>query len=341
VVSIPRRFARHARVVTYLTPPTLSSLPQERGQLEFSSRSMVFQDDGRSLRRVWGRPEDPWAIGVEPAGERWKVTAWGRDPPTARAAVRAMFALDDPIEEFYRQVRTEPVLRGTERRFRGLRLPRDPSLYEAILHAILGQQLSVAAARTIEARLVERTDAYLDVEGVELPRVPAPEELTRLGFDGLRAAGASGANARSLLALADRWGSGTLNADGLDVLALEAAVERLDREPGIGRWTAENALLRGVGRRDLFIAGDLGLRVALDRYGVVPRDAPESTARAWGDRYYPGWGSYATLYLWRRLVTEPPGSPADDAPVTVTGAGPPRGGTPHRVRGRSTSGAAR
>ncbi|MCI4360663.1 MAG: hypothetical protein L3J91_03090, partial [Thermoplasmata archaeon] len=67
---------------------------------------------------------------------------------------------------------------------------------------------------------------------------------------------------------------------------------------------AENALLRGVGRRDLFVAGDLGLRVALDRYGVVPRAAPEADARAWAERHYPGWGSYATLYLWRRLVTE-------------------------------------
>ncbi len=303
--QIPRRFTARHRVVTYLTPPKLSSLPQERGQLEYSSRSMVFQDDGRSIRRVWGPPEDPWAVAVEEAGARWRITAWGRDPPEARAAVRAMFALDDPLEEFYAQVRAESVLRGTERRFRGLRLPRDPSLYEAILHAILGQQLSVAAAHTIKRRLTERTEARVDVEGVELPRVPAPVELTGLGFDGLRSVGASGAKARSLLALAERWSSGALSDRGLADGDPEVAIERLDQEPGIGRWTAENALLRGIGRRDLFVAGDLGLRVALDRYGAVPRDAPEEQARAWGDRWYPGWVSYATLYLWRRLVTDP------------------------------------
>jgi len=81
-----------------------------------------------------------------------------------------------------------------------------------------------------------------------------------------------------------------------------AAVDRLDEEPGVGRWTAENALLRGLGRRDLFVAGDLGLRAALERFGAVPRAAPEADARAWADHHYPGWGSYATLYLWRRLV---------------------------------------
>jgi DNA-3-methyladenine glycosylase II len=305
VATIPRTFAGRDRTVTYLTPPKLSSLPQEREQLEYSSRSMVFQDDGRSIRRVWGPPDAPWAVGVEEAGQRWRVTAWGRDPPEARAAVRSMFALDDPLEEFYRQVRSEPVLRGTERRFRGLRLPRDPSLFEAIVHAILGQQLSVAAAHTIKRRLTERTGAYLDVEGVDLPRVPAPAELIALGFDGLRSIGASGAKARSLLALSERWSSGALRADDLGTIELADAIERLDREPGIGRWTAENALLRGIGRRDLFIAGDLGLRVALDRFGVVPRNAPEERARTWGERWYPGWGSYATLYLWRRLVTEP------------------------------------
>jgi len=304
VRGIPRRFTARHRVVTYLTPPRLSSLPQERGQLEYSSRSMVFQDDGRSIRRVWGAPDDPWAVGVEAAGDRWRVTAWGRDPPDARAAVRAMFALDDPLEEFYRLVRVEPVLRGTERRFRGLRLPRDPSLFEALLHAILGQQLSVAAARTLQRRLIERTRANVEVEGIELPRVPAPSELTALGFDGLRSVGASGAKARSLLALAERWASGALSADGLSGGGPEAAIERLDREPGVGRWTAENALLRGVGRRDLFVAGDLGLRVALARYGGVSRDASEEEARAWGEKWYPGWGSYATLYLWRRLVSD-------------------------------------
>ncbi len=291
--------------MTYLTPPKLSSLPQEREQLEYSSRSMVFQDDGRSIRRIWGPPGDPWAVGVEEAGARWRITAWGRDAPEARRAVRSMFALDDPLEEFYRLVRAEPLLRGTDRRFRGLRLPRDPSLYEAILHAILGQQLSVAAAHTIKKRLTERTEAYLDVEGTEHPRVPAPSEVTGLGFDGLRSVGASGAKARSLLALAERWVSGALGPDGLSEGDPEAAIERLDREPGVGRWTAENALLRGIGRRDLFVAGDLGLRVALDRYGAVPRSAPEARARAWGQKWYPGWGSYATLYLWRRLVTDP------------------------------------
>jgi DNA-3-methyladenine glycosylase II len=300
-----RNFGRSARQVTYLTPPTLSSLPRERDQLEYSSRSLVFPEDGDRLLRVWGAPEAPCVLAVEEAGARWKVTGWGIEGAAARTAVRALFSLDHPLEAFYQLARAERVLRTTPRRFRGLRLPRDANLYESLVHAILGQQLSVRAANTIKGRLIESANAFVDVEGTAVPRLPSPTEMDRLGPDGLRRIGASGAKARALLAIGKRWTEGALDDHRFTEGTSDEAIERLDAEPGVGRWTAENALLRGVGRTDLFVAGDLGLRVALDRFGVLPRTAPEADARAWAERWYPGWGSYATLYLWRRQVTEP------------------------------------
>jgi 3-methyladenine DNA glycosylase/8-oxoguanine DNA glycosylase len=289
---------------TALEVPRLASLPAEREQLEFSSRSIVFVEDGRRLLRAWGPAHRPWVLGIEPRGQRWRIEAWGADPPAARSAARALFSLDHRLEEFYRLVRNEPVLRGTERRFRGLRLPRDAHLYEALLHAIIGQQLSVHAANALTRRLFERTDAFLEADGIEVPCVPSPRRLRALRPEGLRAVGMSWAKARAVSALA-RHGRGPASAErDLAVTPLEEAVDRLTLEPGVGRWTAENALLRATGRTDVFVAGDLGVRVALDEYGVVARDAPEATARSWGAHHYPGWGSYATLYLWRRLVAD-------------------------------------
>lgn len=301
-----------SRVETSITPPRLSSFPAERAQLEYSSRSLVFPSDGRRLLRAWGPPERPFAVAVSDAGARWKVTGWGVDAPGARQAVREMFSLHDPIEEFYALVRDEPVLAGTERRFRGLRLPRDSSLYEALLHSIVGQQLSVAAANTIKARLFESAGCQMEVDGITLPRAPTPRELLALGHDGLRRVGLSEAKTRSILGLARRERAGAFSTREFLALSAEAAVERLDQEPGVGRWTAENALLRGAGRRDLFVAGDLGIRTALAAYGTLAREAPETDARRWGDANYPGWGSYATLYLWRRWVAE--GAPRPEAP---------------------------
>ncbi|HYB79593.1 MAG TPA: hypothetical protein VEG66_07550 [Thermoplasmata archaeon] len=293
-----------APTVTSIVPPRLASLPIEREQLEYSSRWIVFASDGERLLRAWGPPDRPWVLAVGSDGGRWRVEAWGADGPTARAAVRALFSLDHPIEAFYRLVRREKVLRGTERRFRGLRIPRDAHLYEALFHSILGQQVSVRAATTMKERLLATTGAFLAVDGVEVPRVPTPRELRALGVEGLRATGVSGAKSRSLLALAGAADAGTLSEDELGHQPLAAAVEWLDRLPGVGRWTAENALLRGVGRPDVFIAGDLGIRVALEEYGVLRRTASEERARAWADRHYPGWGSYVTLYLWRKLVAD-------------------------------------
>jgi 3-methyladenine DNA glycosylase/8-oxoguanine DNA glycosylase len=294
--------------VTYLTPPRLASLPVEWEQLEYSSRAIAFARDGRRRLRAWGPPEHPWVLSVETHGDRWRVEAWGADPGPARTAARAMFSLDHPLEQFYRQVRREPTLRGTERRFRGLRLPRDAHLYEALLHAIVGQQLSVVAATAIKRRLLAATDAFLTADGVEVPCAPRPARLGALGPDGLRALGMSRAKARAIGALAADAAALSAEAPTALVEPLPSAIARLVERPGVGRWTAENALLRGVGRPDVFVGGDLGIRVALAAYGVVPRDAPEEAARTWSDRWYPGWGSYATLYLWRKLVADRAGA---------------------------------
>jgi len=293
-----------APTVASITPPSLASLPVEREQLEYSSRSIVFAEDGDRLLRAWGTPERPWVLSVEPKGARWRIEAWGADAPTARSAARALFSLDHRLEEFYRLVRAEPTLRGTDRRFRGLRVPRDAHVYEALIHSILGQQVSVRSANAMKERLLERAGAYLLADGVEVPRVPTPRELRSLGVAGLRAVGLSRAKCRSLLSLGKTVSGGALPTEELAHVPLTTAIERLDALPGVGRWTAENALLRGVGRTDVFVAGDLGVRVALEEYGVLRRTASEERARAWAERHYPGWGSYATLYLWRKLVAD-------------------------------------
>jgi 3-methyladenine DNA glycosylase/8-oxoguanine DNA glycosylase len=293
-----------ARCRTWIVPPRLSSLPRERSHLEYSSRSIVFVDDGRRLVRAWGSPGRPWPLSVEPDGDRWRIEARGATPNEARRAVRSLFSLDHPIEQFYRHTRSDPVLRGTDRAFRGLRVPQDPSVYESLLHSIVGQQVSVAAATVLKRRLFDRCGGALDFDGVEVPCVPAPSRLLASGVDGLCAAGMSRAKARALSALAGWVRHGRASVGRLAELPLDRAVERLDALPGVGRWTAENALLRGAGRPDVFVAGDLGVRVALDRYGAVPRSASEGAARSWAERWYPGWGSYATLYLWSKLLRD-------------------------------------
>jgi DNA-3-methyladenine glycosylase II len=294
-----------AASVTYLTPPRLSSLPAEVGQLEYSSRSMVFPRDGAGLLRVWGDLDAPCVLRVEEAGARWRITAWDVDPPGARRAVRDLFSLEHPLERFYRATRGEPVLRESSRRFAGLRLPRDGSLYESLVHAVIGQQLSVAVAVTLQRRLVALAGSVRTVDGLEVPHLPGPKALLGLEPGALARVGLSRAKQAALLGIARATLEGAFEPlAGFRNATAEVAVARLDALPGVGRWTAENALLRAVGRTDLFLAGDLGVRHALASYGAVTFPSPEASARAWADRWYPGWGSYATLYLWRKWVAD-------------------------------------
>lgn len=292
------------RTITTIAPPRLASLSAEREQLENSSRAISFVFDGGRILRSWGTPDRPWAIAIEDRGSRWAVEAWGAGPAEARRAAREMFSLDHPLERFYALVAREPVLRGTERRFRGLRLPRDASVYEALLHAIIGQQLSVRSARAIQRRLYDAAGRSLDAGGIPVPCIPAPGALGALSSDELRSTGLSRAKSAALHALAGWARQRPPTSTALAAAPLPDAVELLDRLPGVGRWTAENALLRGAGRRDVFVAGDLGVRVALAEYGAVGRTRTEADARAWAERQYPGWGSYATFYLWRKLVAD-------------------------------------
>jgi len=290
-------------VRTIVGPPPLASLPQQWEQLERSSRAPVIVRDGERRLRAWGSPQRPFVVGVAPDGDRWRVEGWGCAPVEARRAVREMFSLDSPLEQFYRRTRSEPLLRGTESRFRGLRLPRDAGPYEALLHSIVGQQLSVAAANALKRRLLERYGRVVVAGRIEVPVVPSPSALVAAGATGLRSLGLSRAKSAALVgvALNDAQARST---GWLRRVPLETARLHLEQLRGVGRWTAENALLRGAGRRDVFVAGDLGVRAALERFGALPRSAPEDRARDWAERHYPGWGSYATLYLWRRLVAD-------------------------------------
>ncbi len=285
-------------------PPPSTRFPRADDELEYVTRSMVWSADRRTLWRAWGPADRPWALGVSVDGRRWWIDARGASRTEARHAVRELFSLEHDLPAFYRLVRREPVLRGTDRTFRGLRLPRDPSLYESLVHAIIGQQLSVLAADTLWRRTLAAAHAYLPVDGIRLPHAPAPRALLKLGSSGLRGLGLSRAKSTALVELAKGEIAGRFATEAFRAMDRDEAIERLDAEPGIGRWTAENALLRGIGRTDLFVAGDLGLRLALAQYGVLPRHAPEESARAWADEHYPGWGSYATLYLWRQLVRD-------------------------------------
>jgi DNA-3-methyladenine glycosylase II len=167
--------------------------------------------------------------------------------------------------------------------------------YGALLRGIVGQQLSVLAARSIYNRLTERFGG----------RTPSPAELLADDPEDLRAAaGLSRSKVVFLRDLADRLESGALRLDELDELSDKEVSARLTEVKGIGQWTADMFLIFHLGRPDVLPVGDLGIRrAALIAYHLRKLPQPArlvALARPWRP-----WRSVASWYLWASLRVVP------------------------------------
>lgn len=158
--------------------------------------------------------------------------------------------------------------------------------FGTLIFQIAGQQLSVAATRTIVSRIEQRFGGHL----------PSPAELLAADPHVLRESGMSNRKGATLRALAERFVDGRLSDDALAGMT-DAEVEAVLTEvPGIGPWTARGFLLVGLDRPDVFLSGDLALRRAVQRaYGLDHPPTDEELSQI-SDRWRP-YRSLAVSYL--------------------------------------------
>lgn len=171
----------------------------------------------------------------------------------------------------------------------GLRLPGGLDRFEIAVRAVLGQQVSVAAARTLATRLVQRFGDRLPtselLDGDEAWLFPTPAQLARAGAAEVAACGLPGKRAEALAGLAQHWPALRMaNASG----APDEAERELLQLPGIGPWTAAYIRMRAWPWPDRFLPGDLVLRQQL---ATLPELSPDTWAP---------YRSYAVLQLWAR-----------------------------------------
>ena len=211
------------------------------------------------------------------------------DAPT-RARLERLFDTRANPREIRRALRRDLRLRSVIARRPGLRVPGAWEPFEVAVRAIIGQQISVAAAVTVARRLVETCGTLMaDLPGGPWRSFPEPEVLASAPLEdvpGLRL------RAPVVRALAQAVATGAVRLDGS--LPLADVVSALCSIRGIGPWTASIVALRALGDPDALPAADLGLRRALGRRGLLA-SASEVERRA--ERWRP-WRGYATLWLW-------------------------------------------
>jgi AraC family transcriptional regulator of adaptative response / DNA-3-methyladenine glycosylase II len=251
--------------------------------------------DGASLTRTLRLPHGTGLVYLRPAVDFVRATLRltdHRDLAAAVARVRRLLDLDaDPVAIDDALARI-PALANLVAGRPGLRSPGAVDGFEMAVRAIVGQQISVAGARTVLARLVTE---YGDVAFESDPQwrlFPTPARIASLEQTALPMPRARG---RTIIAVAAAMARGDLVLDGgSDRPESRAALLQL---PGIGPWTADYLLMRALGDPDVYLANDLGIKHALADLAELD---PDTTAP---------WRSYLTHHLWASLApVKPPTS---------------------------------
>jgi DNA-3-methyladenine glycosylase II len=190
-----------------------------------------------------------------------EVALAGRHVPrsaeaAARSALARLLGLDLDLSGFYTRAARDRVLDELLERYRGLKPPRFPTVFECLLNAVSCHQLSIAAGLTILSRLTATAGA----SSGRLHAFPTPSDVLRVPSSALRTLGFSKRKAETILELAAAVAAGELEFKTLEQLDDAAVIEALVRQRGIGRWSADYVLLRGLGRLHVFPQSDVGAR---------------------------------------------------------------------------------
>jgi DNA-3-methyladenine glycosylase II len=204
---------------------------------------------------------------------------------TATLALERLLGLSVDMNPFYRFAAQYPKLDTLAQRFKGIKPPRFNSVFEALVNGIACQQFSLEAGLSILNRLTRKTALSSVHDNETYYSFPTPHDISTTSIQSLRALGLSQNKALALKTIAQDILESRFDPESLSHLTNAEARSRLLELKGIGRWTAEYVLLRGLGRLDVFPGDDVGARGNLARWleieGIMDYLKVEGALRQW------------------------------------------------------------
>lgn len=214
-----------------------------------------------------------------------------------RERLSSMFSLDLNLAPFYEYVKKDQILATLTRRLRGLRSPTTPTIYEALVSSIIEQQISLNVAFSLETNVIKAYGDKLRIGKRAYYAFPTPQRLSLATAGQLRRCGLSERKAEYIRDVSRLISDGTLDLGKLENTADDKVViEELDKLRGIGVWTAELTMIRGMHRFGVLPADDLGLRRTIAHYYRKDRMISPPEARQIAKRWGP-WKGLAAFYL--------------------------------------------
>jgi 3-methyladenine DNA glycosylase/8-oxoguanine DNA glycosylase len=246
--------------------------------------TMAFEAGGEpALARVSQKPDGALAAWID-----------SPSPEEALAKLRFVLAADEDHSEFEGRFRDDRLIGHAVRNLRGMRPLRTATVVHSLLKAVCGQLIESRAARLLEARLIRL--ASPEHEGLRLP--PGRQTFQRFSRADLARHGLVSRKASALLRLTKE-----LDLERLHGVPTEVAAHRIERERGLGPWSAGMICLYGLGRRECGLVGDLGLvkLVSAERGRWVETDETREILEPYGE-----WAGLASVYLLASVKTTRP-----------------------------------
>lgn len=253
--------------------------------------------DGRTFRRAIRTSDDQaHVIGLTPDATENHVTLDADVDPTEveriERVARGLLDLDADPAVTDATLAADPTLRPLVRATPGIRVPGVIDGFELAVRAVLGQQISVRAARTFAGRIAIAGGTTIDHPVEEITHLfPSAEQLAGIPIERL---GLTSARSATLRRLAELVADGSLDLSGSADRG--STLDTLLGIKGIGPWTAAYVAMRALGDPDAFPAGDLGVRLGFEALGLA--STPAAIIQH-AERWRP-WRAYAVIHLWNR-----------------------------------------
>ena len=220
----------------------------------------------------------------------------------AAQRVSWLLGVGQDLASFYDMASKDAALAAITRRFVGLHLPHTSTVFEALVLAIMGQQISTHVARVIRGLFIETHGPRLTVDGETYYAFPRPETLAAQSVEALRQLKLSQRKAEYVHGIACAALEDPTGMEGLHLLSDEDVIKQTVALRGVGAWTAQWLLIRALGRPDALPLGDLALRRVVSRLYFNGEEVNDRQVENFAERWRP-WRTYATVYMFTSMRT--------------------------------------
>jgi DNA-3-methyladenine glycosylase II len=285
----------------------------------FELSAQIFSNGDEQIRRYekgrfWQviRIEDKLALAcVESEGsfERPKLTVelktnrklGEEDKKAAGRIITCLFNLNFDLAEFYLETKNDSTMDFLAKKLFGLKSPTTQFAFEALVDSIVEQQISLKVANAFERRIVKKWGDALMVDEETYYAYPTPKTLASATQQELRGVGLSERKAEYVRNVASLIAEGKLDLETLKCSEdADEIIKELDKVKGIGVWTAELTMIRGMQRLEALPADDLGLRRTISHYYCAGKPITSTEAR----RIAENWGRWKGLAAYYLIVAE-------------------------------------